>query len=167
MKITCCVLEWGFGEVGIVIIVTVLLILSIRFYLKRKENKKMPQGLQIFDTNGNEIVSIDTPNIFMFGEGYTGTQSGVLYDDKIDPDKTFIYVYKSRRGTIATGEIAENDGIEYSDGTMPLDWYGNPIVWEINNGSISWSWKSLGGNLVLANDKYVTVCWFVYGGIYK
>lgn len=137
-------------------IIAIFVIVGIVLYLKRKKDDDVPVGLQTFDKDGNLMLDATTPGVFSYGFAYTGTSPGTVLNSKIKKDSTFIYVFKTRRGIRGTTTI-------YDDNEH--DVRGYPIRFTIQDGSISWDWDKLGGNMDFADGDFVTVMWFVYGGI--
>lgn len=125
--------------------------LSIYFAHKRKKEKEVPQGLETYDKNGNVLMSVTTPNIFIYGYGFTSYSAGKLVDARIKKGKTFIYAYKK--------QIALKDKFLYTEPGAG----GYPINFNIEDGEISWDWDEYGGNMNF-NDNYIQANWFIYGG---
>lgn len=111
----------------------------------------MPQGLETYDKNGDVLMSVTTPNIFIYGYGFTSYKAGKLVDARIKKGKTFIYAYKK--------QIALKDKLIYEESGAR----GYPINFNVEDGEISWDWDEYGGNMNL-NDNYIQANWFVYGG---
>lgn len=137
-------------------IVAIFVIVGIVLYLQRKKDDDVPVGLQTFDENGNLMLDATTPGVFNYGFAYTGTSPGTILNSKIKKDSTFIYAYKTRMGLRGTNTVFDDNEHDVT---------GYPIRYTIEDGSISWDWDKLGGNMNYPDGDFVTVTWFVYGGV--
>lgn len=56
----------------------------IYHYYKNKKGDKMPQGLQVWDSNGNLTFDSTVQTTYVLGAGTTGTgKTGSLYDERL------------------------------------------------------------------------------------
>ena len=138
-------------------IAVIIVIAAILIYKQKKREKKMPAGLQIFNSNGEVILDYteDTCQIYGFAETIAG-KSGSINDNRITANTmlipySYVFVTEATEGTVG-----------YSQSI------GNAIFpnFTISDGSISWtyapkhfpdgtSWKN--------GDAYIQVG-FLYGG---
>ena len=58
--------------------------------------KILPSGLQIFDANGNEILSTQDLTKTIYGTVHTNGKSGAVNDERIKVGETFIFPYYSK-----------------------------------------------------------------------
>ena len=78
----------------VLIIIAIALIICFRKYTAKKEDNKMPQGLQVFDGNGNIVLDFTTKTMKVYGIVSTGTTAGHYDDARIDPNNIFIMPIK-------------------------------------------------------------------------
>ena len=69
-------------QIAIAVIVTVS---AIIFYKRKKREQGMPQGLQIFDENGNLTFDLSTNTTQVLGSASTGGTDGSIQDSSITP----------------------------------------------------------------------------------
>lgn len=132
------------------VIVAVAAIILYRRKKAKKEEAKVPQGLQIFNASGDLILDYTEGTYQIYGVRKTvGGQSGSVSDSKITSD-TFIVPYCFRYVTPAT------EGT--TDYTQAI---GVAILpnFVISSGKISWSYAAKHNN----KDAYVEM-YFLYGG---
>ena len=124
------------GRIEIYILAAVVIGCAIYFYKKYKDKKEkeMPQGLQIFDGNGNIILDFTSKTMKVYGTVSTGTEAGTFTDYRIDPNNFFImpikmdlvlangspghvsrYRYFAPRVTVSAGQIKWDIIDEFSD----------------------------------------------------
>lgn len=72
------VIWWIAGTVAVIAIIAAVL-----FYKRRKKEKEMPQGIQIFDSGGNLIFDLANNTTYILGTGNTNAQDGSISDAKI------------------------------------------------------------------------------------
>lgn len=92
--------------------------------------KILPSGLQIFDANGNEILSTQDLTKTIYGTVHTNGKSGAVNDERIKVGETFIFPYYSK--IIPIG----NEGFFYA-----VDMACSP-VFSIKDGQITWEYYS-------------------------
>lgn len=137
----------------IYIVIAVIVAVAVAvLYRKRdkKGEKKVPQGLQIFNASGNLVLDYTEGTYQIYGVRKTvGGQSGSVSDSKITSD-TFIVPYCFRYVTPAT------EGT--TDYTQAI---GVAILpnFVVSSGKISWSYAAKHNN----KDAYVEM-YFLYGG---
>lgn len=90
--------------------------------------KILPSGLQIFDANGNEILSTQDLTKTIYGIVHTNGKSGAVNDERIKVGETFIFPYYSKVIPI------DNVDIYYAviSGCSP--------VFSIKDGQITWEY---------------------------
>lgn len=133
----------------------VLLLICGIVWQKRKRADKVGAGLQIFDKDGKLTIDTMDKSTFIFGTACTQTDVGRIEDARIKKDKVFIMPYKKRAAIRGSGVIREEDD---KDITV------RPIIFTIEDGSLSWDWRNYGREESNYED-WITVTWFVYGGI--
>lgn len=80
------------------IVIAILIISAYLLWLRRKEDvqegdRKMPQGLQVFDENGNINVNIQDRLCKVLGTFDTGTSNGRVNDSRLDAGTMWIVPY--------------------------------------------------------------------------
>lgn len=133
----------------------ILLLICGVAWQKRKRADKVGAGLQIFDKDGKLTLDTMDKSVFIFGIACTQTDAGRIEDARIKKDKVFIMPYKKRTAIRGTGIIDDDDDISI---------IARPIVFTIEDGSLSWDWRKYGREDSTDKD-WITVTWFVYGGI--
>ena len=106
------------------------------FYCRKKakkEDAKVPQGIQLFNSSGGLIFDLSTATTYVLGTGKTGTSDGSISNSGIKAGRTWIAV---------TGTAVDNAEIP---------------VFTVTNGKISWKFKRISD---LTNVANVT---FMYG----
>lgn len=94
-----------------VVIAVIVAVAAIILYRKRRE-KKVPQGLQIFDDGGHLVFDLSNKTTYVLGTGSTGTSNGSLSNSKIVAGKTWVVVTSAAadafipRFTVANGKIS-------------------------------------------------------------
>lgn len=73
-----------------IVIAVVILITAIIFYKKR--DKKMAQGLQIFNSSGKLVFDLANKTTYVLGTGSTGTDDGSISNSEIVAGKTWVVV---------------------------------------------------------------------------
>lgn len=136
----------------VIAVIVAVVVAATVLYRKRdkKEEKKVPQGLQIFNASGNLVLDYTEGTYQIYGARKTvGGQSGSVSDSKITSN-TFIVPYCFRYVTPAT------EGT--TDYTQAI---GVAILpnFVISSGKISWSYAAKHNN----KDAYVEM-YFLYGG---
>lgn len=99
--------------IAIAVIVAVAAIILYRRKKAKKEETKMPQGLQIFDESGKMIFDLSNATTYVLGTGSTGTSNGSLSNSKIKAGRTWVVVTSAP-----------------ADALIPL--------FTVSNGKISW-----------------------------
>lgn len=115
-----------------IVIAVVILITAIIFYKKR--DKKMAQGLQIFNSSGKLVFDLANKTTYVLGTGSTGTDDGSLSDSRIVAGRTWFVVTSAP-----------------ADALIPL--------FTITNGKISWDFY-MAQSQSLVNRRNLT---FMYG----
>ena len=64
-------------------VAVILVIAAIIFYKRKKREKEMPAGLQIFDENEHLIFDLANNTSYVLGTANTGAQDGSISDEKI------------------------------------------------------------------------------------
>lgn len=136
----------------VIAVIVAVVVAATVLYRKRdkKEEKKVPQGLQIFNASGNLVLDYTEGTYQIYGVRKTvGGQSGSVSDSKITSN-TFIVPYCFRYVTPAT------EGT--TDYTQAI---GVAILpnFVVSSGKISWSYAAKHNN----KDAYVEM-YFLYGG---
>lgn len=73
------VMWWIAGAVAVIAIIAAVL-----FYKRRKKKEKeMPQGIQVFNENGQLIFDLANNTTYVLGTGSTGTANGSISNAKI------------------------------------------------------------------------------------
>lgn len=90
--------------------------------------KILPSGVQIFDANGNEILSTQDLTKTIYGTVHTNGKSGAVNDGRIKVGETFIFPYYSKIIPI------DNEEIFYA-----VDMACSP-VFSIKDGQITWEY---------------------------
>lgn len=90
--------------------------------------KILPSGLQIFDANGNEILSTQDLTKTIYGTVHTNGKSGAVNDERIKVGETFIFPYYSKIIPIDNEEIFN-----------AVDMACSP-VFSIKDGQITWKY---------------------------
>lgn len=90
--------------------------------------KILPSGLQIFDANGNEILSTQDLTKTIYGTVHTNGKSGAVNDERIKVGETFIFPYYSKIIPIGNEEIFN-----------AVDMACSP-VFSIKDGQITWKY---------------------------
>lgn len=90
--------------------------------------KILPSGLQIFDANGNEILSTQDLTKTIYGTVHTNGKSGAVNDERIKVGETFIFPYYSKIIPIDNEEIFN-----------AVDMACSP-VFSIKDGQITWEY---------------------------
>ena len=133
----------------------ILLLICCVALQKRKRDDKVGAGLQIFNADGKLTLDTMDKGTFIFGTACTQTVAGRIEDSRIKKDKVFIMPYKKRRAIRGTGVIDDSDDTIIT---------ARPIVFTIEDGSLSWDWRKYGREDSTDED-WITVTWFIYGGI--
>lgn len=66
------------GTVAVIAIIAAAIV-----YKRRKKEKEMPQGIQIFNSSGNLIFDLSTNTTYILGTGSTNAQAGSISDTRI------------------------------------------------------------------------------------
>ena len=90
--------------------------------------KILPSGLQIFDANGNEILSTQDLTKTIYGTVHTNGKSGAVNDERIKVGETFIFPYYSKIIPINNFEIYQAVNMVCSP------------VFSIKDGQITWKY---------------------------
>ena len=90
--------------------------------------KILPSGLQIFDANGNEILSTQDLTKTIYGTVHTNGKSGAVNDERIKVGETFIFPYYSKIIPINNFEIYQAVNMVCSP------------VFSIKDGQITWEY---------------------------
>lgn len=133
----------------------ILLLICCVAWQKRKRADKVGAGLQIFNADGKLTLDTMDKSTFIFGTACTQTVAGRIEDSRIKKDKVFIMPYKKRTAIRGTGVINDSDNTSIT---------ARPIVFTIEDGSLSWDWRKYGREDSTDED-WITVTWFIYGGI--
>ena len=91
--------------------------------------KNMPQGLQVFDENGNLIIDIGTHITKALGEGDTGTTDGSIVDDRLNDGAVWVLI---------TERLSGDADVDYRETKrsrcLPnFTNSGNTITWKFNH----------------------------------
>ena len=65
------------------IIIAVIVSVAAIFFYRKKREKEMPAGLQIFDENGKLTFDLANQTTYILGTGSTGAQNGSISNSKI------------------------------------------------------------------------------------
>lgn len=90
--------------------------------------KILPSGLQIFDANGNEILSTQDLTKTIYGTVHTNGKSGAVNDERIKVGEIFIFPYYSKIIPIDNEEIFNAVNMACSP------------VFSIKDGQITWEY---------------------------
>lgn len=90
--------------------------------------KILPSGLQIFDANGNEILSTQDLTKTIYGTVHTNGKSGAVNDERIKVGETFIFPYYSK--VIPINNVDLYTAVD--DACSP--------VFSIKDGQITWKY---------------------------
>lgn len=93
--------------------------------------KIMPSGLQIFDANGNEILSAQDLTKTIYGTVHTNGKSGAVNDERIKVGETFICPYYSKIVPVANDifnavNMACSPVFSIKDGQITWEYYSAP-----------------------------------------
>ena len=59
-----------------IVIAVIVVVAAIFLYRKKKRDKEMAQGLQIFNASGQLIFDLSNATTYVLGTGETGTENG-------------------------------------------------------------------------------------------
>ena len=99
-----------------IIIAVIFAVVAIILYHRKKAKKeeaKVPQGLQLFNESGQLIFDLTKATTYVLGTGHTGTSNGSLSNSKIKAGRTWVVITSAP-----------------ADALIPL--------FTISNGKISW-----------------------------
>lgn len=97
----------------IAVIFAVAAIILYRRKKAKKEEAKVPQGLQLFNESGQLIFDLSSKTTYVLGTGSTGTSNGSLSNSKIVAGRTWVIVTSAP-----------------ADALIP--------IFKVSNGKISW-----------------------------
>lgn len=96
----------------IAIAVIIIVVAAIFLYRKKKRDKEMAQGLQIFDGSGKLIFDLSNATTYMLGTGSTGTENGSISNSGIVAGRTWVVVTSAPADasiplfTVSSGKIS-------------------------------------------------------------
>lgn len=99
--------------IAVAVIVAVTAIILYRRKKAKKEETKVPQGLQIFNESGDLVFDLSNQTTYVLGTGSTGTSNGSISNSKIVAGKTWVVVTSAA-----------------ADALIP--------IFTVSNGKISW-----------------------------
>lgn len=117
----------------VTVVAVAAIIAAIVIHKRRKKEKEMPAGIQIFNENGQLIFDLANKTTYVLGTGSTGTSNGSISNAKITA-RTWVIVLSCP-----------------SDGVMPY--------FSATQGNLSWQY--LGGQMAPA-PKNVTFMYGIY-----
>lgn len=117
------VIWWIAGTVAVIAIIATVL-----FYKRRKKEKEMPQGIQIFDSGGNLIFDLSKSTTYVLGSGQTGTSNGSLSDSRIVAGRTWVIVTSARDKALIPNFTVSNGSISWDFNTTSSTAFGAVIV---------------------------------------
>lgn len=139
------------------IVIAVIVAVAAIFLYRKKAVKKVPQGLQIFNSNGDIILDYaeDTCQIYGFVQTVAG-KSGSVNDKRITANTmlipySYVFVTEATEGTVSYDQSIEN-------AIFPN--------FTVSSGTISWTYApkhTPDGGKWKNGDAYIQVG-FLYGG---
>lgn len=93
-------------------VAVILVVAAIIFYKRKKREKDMAAGIQIFDDNGDLIFDLANRTTYVIGTGHTGTSNSSLSDSRVVAGRTWVAVTEATATavipyfTITDGSIA-------------------------------------------------------------
>lgn len=99
--------------ITIAVIIAIAAIILYRRKKAKKEETKVPQGLQIFNSSGDLIFDLSNATTYVLGTGNTGTSNGSLSNSGIKAGRTWVIVTSAP-----------------ADALIP--------IFTVSNGKISW-----------------------------
>lgn len=134
----------------IYVVIAAIIIIAAIFLKKRnkqdgREELDMPQGLQVFDANGNLVLNYTDETGYIFGmQEITGGVSGSLQDARVVAGKTFIFpTYAEVEYSELMDKISGLSGGARDMATFYAHRYAVLPRITISNGSISWDFPPL------------------------
>ena len=113
---------WIAGAVAVIAIIAAAII-----YKRRKKEKEMPQGIQIFNSSGNLIFDLSKSTTYMLGSGQTGTSNGSLSNSRIVAGRTWVIVTSAPDNALIPNFTVSNGSISWSFNTTASTSYGAVI----------------------------------------
>ena len=97
----------------IAIAVIIIVVAAIFLYRKKKRDKEMAQGLQIFDGSGKLIFDLSNATTYVLGTGSTGTENGTIYNSGIVAGRTWVVVTSAPADALIPIFTAANGSISW------------------------------------------------------
>lgn len=97
----------------IAIAVIIIVVAAIFLYRKKKRDKEMAQGLQIFDGSGKLIFDLSNATTYVLGTGETGTENGTIYNSGIVAGRTWVVVTSAPADALIPIFTATNGSISW------------------------------------------------------
>ena len=111
-----------------IVIAVIILVAAILIYKRKKREKEMPAGLQIFDANGKLILDYTEQTYQLYGSFVvTGGIDGSYTDNRIKENETFII--------LNSANLRGGGDDEYYKQT-----FAAAPIFTIVNGKISWKY---------------------------
>lgn len=110
-----------------IVIAVIIAIAAILIYKRKKREKKMPAGLQIFNESGKVIFDLANQTTFVYGTVNTNGTNGSVSDSRID-EHTWIMVV----GTQDATTLIPNFTIEKGK----ISWE-NKSMWFVHAGNVT------------------------------
>lgn len=114
---------WIVGAVAVIAVIAAAL-----FYKRRKKEKEMPQGIQIFNSSGNLVFDMTKNTTYVLGTGQTGTANGSLSDSRIVSGRTWIIVTTAQEKALIPNFTVSNGKISWNFNTTSATSFGATIV---------------------------------------
>lgn len=114
---------WIVGAVAVIAVIAAAL-----FYKRRKKEKEMPQGIQIFNSSGDLVFDMTKNTTYVLGTGQTGTANGSLSDSRIVSGRTWIIVTTAQEKALIPNFTVSNGKISWNFNTTSATSFGATIV---------------------------------------
>ena len=114
---------WIVGAVAVIAVIAAAL-----FYKRRKKEKEMPQGIQIFNSSGDLVFDMTKNTTYVLGTGQTGTANGSLSNSAIVSGRTWIIVITAQENALIPNFTVSSGKISWNFNTTSATSFGATIV---------------------------------------